>query len=960
MDTVTARGRRRRVLLAVGLFVAAVAVLVAATGGVAATPDAGATNDTVGTESVQGADDRTRVDPTTAWPRRATGHVFMEYPNGNTGVCSAATISETVILTAAHCVYNSTTNEWANETLVFRPARHNASTAPYGSADWTHIVTYKNWTDSGNNDYDVAIVQLDRPIGKVVGYMGRVAAPSNHPLYSGWVNLNQYPADKPFGTMWFDSNKTGTSLTGDGKHIRHNADTAGGSSGSALYKYYSGNGGCPPWASCPGRYTAGVHTYAGNFANRLTPSKFADIEYWMNTVVDESLVDDNADLVDDGPRWTDLDDSTVSPGGSVGVSHDVRNIGTSRVSNSRASGSGADFTVEYYLSTLDDGVDSFDTKVDERTVSADVAPFDYANVDTDVDIPSDTIEDDYYVCYEIDADAEVTEFDTDNNDACTDEQVTVSSTTTEAVETDGATVYVGSNDTSLYAVDADTGQAAWTFTEPAGQVIGSPTVVDGTVYVGTGVAETDTPGALYAIDADTGDKEWEFTVTDRVFTSSPTVVDGTIYLGGTEANESQSLGEGNGELYAVDAATGQKQWEYTDTRGAVISSPNVDDGTVYVGSFNATAQNGTLHAVDAGTGQQEWVYSGPNSFVFSSPTVHDGTVYVASDGVYAVDAATGAEEWSFVDVSFIDSSPTVANGSVFVGTWDETVYAFDAATGTPEWSFHEPSGIVSSSPTYSNGTVYVGSDDTALYAVDAASGTQEWRFNGSTDYVRSSPTVRDGTVFVGSNDGNLYAVDASSGQEAWSYSGVGEIGVSSPTVVADPAGGDSVGTRVALRTLGHHNESTTDGGTQVDKSQLTYLQQVAKSPWATPPTGNVDPVDPPPFAPFSGTATRGIAIDENGNVQTFQLPGQRITAAAPGDEGLLENRDAIADDGSTDRSGTTGFVGLGVPQYANDDGVVDNDGLRTAVDDWRVQNTSTVTLRDTVDVWRTGETVTVG
>lgn len=38
-------------------------------------------------------------------------------------------------------------------------------------------------------------------------------------------------------------------------------------------------------------------------------------------------------------------------------------------------------------------------------------------------------------------------------------------------------VYVGSNDDTLYAVDAGTGSEEWSFTEP-GQVISSPTVVD--------------------------------------------------------------------------------------------------------------------------------------------------------------------------------------------------------------------------------------------------------------------------------------------------------------------------------------------------------------------------------------------------------------------------------------------------------------------------------------------------
>ncbi|WP_254839628.1 carboxypeptidase-like regulatory domain-containing protein [Natronomonas marina] len=44
-------------------------------------------------------------------------------------------------------------------------------------------------------------------------------------------------------------------------------------------------------------------------------------------------------------------------------------------------------------------------------------------------------------------------------------------------------------------------------------------------------------------------------------------------------------------------------------------------------------------------------------------------------------------------------------------------------------------------------------------------------------------------------------------------------------------------------------------------------------------------------------------------------------------------------------------------RYADDDCVVQNDGLRGAVDDWRVGDLDTSVLRDVVDYWRTGATV---
>lgn len=43
--------------------------------------------------------------------------------------------------------------------------------------------------------------------------------------------------------------------------------------------------------------------------------------------------------------------------------------------------------------------------------------------------------------------------------------------------------------------------------------------------------------------------------------------------------------------------------------------------------------------------------------------------------------------------------------------------------------------------------------------------------------------------------------------------------------------------------------------------------------------------------------------------------------------------------------------------YTSDDGTVENDGLRDAVDDWRTGSIATGLLRDVVDVWRSGTPV---
>lgn len=83
----------------------------------------------------------------------------------------------------------------------------------------------------------------------------------------------------------------------------------------------------------------------------------------------------------------------------------------------------------------------------------------------------------------------------------------------------------------------------WEFDTDAA-VRSSPAVVDGTVYVGSD------DGHLYAIETSSGDLEWSFE-TEAPIESSPAVMGQTVYVGSDD-----------GHLYAVSVHTGEKRWEF--------------------------------------------------------------------------------------------------------------------------------------------------------------------------------------------------------------------------------------------------------------------------------------------------------------------------------------------------------------------------------------------------------------
>ncbi len=249
----------------------------------------------------------------------------------------------------------------------------------------------------------------------------------------------------------------------------------------------------------------------------------------------------------------------------------------------------------------------------------------------------------------------------------------------------------------------------------------------------TGVYDSAPPAQLKGV-------KWIFPTGGPVV-SSPTVVAGIAYVGSDD-----------GQLYAVDLATGAQKWKFT-TGGPVRATPAVAEGTVYVGSYD-----GFFYAVDAATGKEQWKFALPGEKKFAAPGLHGSLPH----------AQVVPDFWDLYQ-----SSPAVVGGVVYFGCGDGHCYALDGRTGQLKWKF-QTGDVVHSSPAVVAGTVYFGSWDTYLYAVDAATGQEKWKFKTGDDAenhnqtgIQSSPAVVDGMVYFGCRDSNFYAVDAATGQEKW-------------------------------------------------------------------------------------------------------------------------------------------------------------------------------------------------
>lgn len=113
------------------------------------------------------------------WPYRIAGKLFFK--DGGAGYsCTAAIISKRLVMTAAHCVYNTNFNRW-HTNFAFVPA-YNAglSTQPFGQWSASRVYSPTGWINGCEcfpNSYDFAVVEIvDRTISgrlqTIGGYLG--------------------------------------------------------------------------------------------------------------------------------------------------------------------------------------------------------------------------------------------------------------------------------------------------------------------------------------------------------------------------------------------------------------------------------------------------------------------------------------------------------------------------------------------------------------------------------------------------------------------------------------------------------------------------------------------------------------------------------------------------------------------------------------------------------------------
>jgi len=132
------------------------------------------------------------------------------------------------------------------------------------------------------------------------------------------------------------------------------------------------------------------------------------------------------------------------------------------------------------------------------------------------------------------------------------------------------TVYIGSRDSGLYAIDLATGRRRWRFSHRGSWVLASPSVRDGKVYVGS------SDGHFFQAVDSSGKEIWRLP-TDANMLGSPLLVGNTL-VSGTYARDTP-----NGELLAMDPASGAVRWR-VNLDASTLSSPVAFGDELYLGT----------------------------------------------------------------------------------------------------------------------------------------------------------------------------------------------------------------------------------------------------------------------------------------------------------------------------------------------------------------------------------------
>jgi alcohol dehydrogenase (cytochrome c) len=365
------------------------------------------------------------------------------------------------------------------------------------------------------------------------------------------------------------------------------------------------------------------------------------------------------------------------------------------------------------------------------------------------------------------------------------------------------TIYVGSLDCYLIALDAKSGAVRWQTkvgdNSTGHSITAAPLAIDGKIIVGISGGEAGIRGFLDAYDARTGKLAWRFwTIPGPGERGNETwggdswkTGAGSTWLTGSYDPELDLLYWGTGNpgpdwngdsrpgdnlytcsLLAIDAKTGRLRWHFQFTPHDVhdwdANQIPVLIDTMWQGQQRKLValanRNGFYYLLDRVTGEfllgvpyakQTWAKGldpkgRPIVLPNTAPTIEGNLVWPSLQG------ATNWFSPSYSPLTKLFYVPVREMGAYYYkGEAEYKPGTFFAGGGERALEGDKASG--------------------AIRALDVTTGKQKWEFRLQSPLWAGLLATAGGIVFGGSNEGNFYALDALTGKPLWEFQTGGYI-----------------------------------------------------------------------------------------------------------------------------------------------------------------------------------------